>query len=83
MQHLSNKKYELLIAQAYAGAPIQALEINELCLLLDKTFDMSNIATAFVVADLHHYRMRQEEGIVKKAMTRRDKKPFEFFLNIN
>lgn len=83
MYHLENHKYELLIAQAYAGAHISLSEVNELCVMLDKVFDLSFVATAYVVADLHHYKMRKEEGLVKKALTRRDKKPFEFFLTKN
>ena len=83
MQHLSNRKYELLIAQAYAGAQLPPEEVNELYRLLDTILDVYNIAGAFAVADLHQYRMREDEGFVKKALTRRDKKPFEFFVNKN
>ena len=83
MHHLSNNKYELLIAQSYAGALLPVTEITDLCNLLDNKLNLSNVAAAIIVADLHHYRMRHEEGMVKKALTRRDKKPFEFFLNIN
>jgi hypothetical protein len=83
MHHLANHKYEILIAQAYAGASISIIEMNELCVLLDKTFDISFVASAYAVADLHHYKMRLEEGLVKKALTRRDKKLFEFFLAKN
>jgi hypothetical protein len=83
MHHLTNHKYEILIAQAYAGAPISLTEVAELYVMLDQTFDISFFATAYAVADLHQYKMRIEEGLVKKALTRRDKKPFEFFLAKN
>jgi hypothetical protein len=83
MQHLTNHKYEILIAQAYAGSDISLPEVNELCGMLDKAFDISYVASAYAVADLHQYKMRVEEGLVKKALTRRDKKTFEFFLAKN
>jgi hypothetical protein len=83
MYQLANHKYEVLIAQAYAGAPISHIEMNELCVMLDKVFDISSVASSYAVADLHQYKMRMEEGLVKKALTRRDKKHFEFFLAKN
>ena len=83
MHHLTNHKYEILIAQAYAGGDITSPEVNELCGMLDKAFDISIVASAYAIADLHHYKMRVEEGLVKKALTRRDKKHFEFFLAKN
>lgn len=83
MHHLANHKYDLLIAQAYAGAPLPITEVNELCVILDKIFDLSGVASSYAIADLHHYKMRIEEGLVKKALTRRDRKPFEFFLAKN
>ena len=83
MYQLANHKYEVLIVQAYAGALISHTEMSDLCVMLDRLFDISSVASSYVVADLHHYKMRMEEGLVKKALTRRDKKPFEFFLAKN
>jgi hypothetical protein len=83
MHHFTNRKYEVLIVQAYAGADIPADEVNKLCLSLDKVMDIAWVATSLVVVDLHQYKIQYQEGLVKKALTRRDKKPFEFFLAKN
>ena len=79
----SKKKYQLMLTREFFGDTLHISEEPQLFNLLDQVFDWENICRTATLIDLHSYRVHNSAGMVKKALLRRDRKPFVFVIYNN
>jgi hypothetical protein len=79
----SKKKYNLMLTRNYLGQYFQVSEEPLLCKLFDKVFELENICRTATLMDLHSYKVYTDTGRVKKALLRRDRRPFMFVIYNN
>lgn len=77
------KKYRLVVNRHYEAGVMEVFAGDIWEQLLDQVFDYDHISRTATLMDLHRYRIYNGGGMVKKALTRRDKTPFNFIVYNN
>lgn len=80
-----NQHRDLLVLLNNEHKNQQAIEqeVEWLHCVLFHAEELENFCVAHEVIDLNHYKIFNESGRVKKAVLRKDFKPFEFICNKN
>jgi hypothetical protein len=72
-----------MLTRNFFGDTLHMSEEPRLIKLFDQVFDWENICRTATLVDLHSYRVHNGNGIVKKALLRKDRKPFMFVIYNN
>lgn len=77
------KKYRLVVSRNHDVEVLDVCKGDAWVKLLDQVFDAEHISRSATLMDLYRYRIYNGGGMVKKALTRRDKLPFNFIVYNN
>jgi len=72
-----------MLNRSNLGDTLRLSEETRIFRLLDRVFDLENICPTATLIDLHSYKVHTNSGMVKKAILRRDCRPFMFVIYNN